>query len=489
MSNQRSQFAASIATSQNMATQPAIRGIAVEDSKEAVLPERSVWAPLGAIALGMAVMFILLPVFGAITTTPFGSLLGASLACAAGLIVISRVHYTRLLGRSFTAVVLFVFVIKIAIGVGHYLYFFEPNYFSQPLGFFPWIEDFGQLEEAMRTISAFWHMYGFGFVDVPRGSAVEKSWFLAVYHALLYYLNSDFFMNFVPWVSFHTLLVGFLVASLALQRGATPRQTTAVFVLASLQPMFLYADLPQRDMVGQFFVVLAVYLVVHSIGKGRQLAFVLPIALILVYEQRWIYPYVIIGGILLLMFLVRRRTGKAIVLLGILLLIWSQASSVILETTIGRYASSSQLLAESLPVTSIDRLPAAFIVGIIGYFPWTQVFEVPDGFIHLPPTFFQAFLGVLIWLIVLPRLWRQWQTTRTVDDLVLFSFLFALTGIVTSATHTGYVHIATVLLLPMACQAPGREWVRKFVVVFYLYLIGHIVFLGLGLGGHNLFIR
>lgn len=487
MNTQRSRLATSITPPQKSVAQLASHATILRSGREAIQPKQRVWAPLGAIALGVAVMFGLLWISGAIPTTPLGSLIGASLACAAGLIVISRVHYAKLLGRAFTFVVLLVFVVKIAIGVGHYLYFLEPNYFSQPLGFFPWIFDFSQLEEGMRIISAFWRMYG--FVDVPTTQIVEKSWILAVYHALLYYVNGDHFLNFVPWASFHTLLVGFLITSLALQRGATQRQAIAVFILASLQPLFLYTDLPQRDIVGQFFVVLAVYLVVSNLKNPVRLLAVLPIATVLVYTQRWAYPYVLVGALLLTFFLAQRRVGLALFLMSILILIWSQATASILEATLGNYSRATQFTADTLPITSLSRLPAALIVGVVGPFPWTQVLEVQDGFIHLPPTFLQAWVGMLIWLIVLPRVWRQWRKTRTVDELALFSFMFALSGMITAATHTGYIHIATVLLLPSACQAPVREWVRKALVVFYLYLIGHIIFFALGLSNRNLFIR
>jgi len=466
------------ALSQRNVAPPAIRDTFVEGGLEAAQRGQRIFAPLGAIALGMAVMFALLWMFGALAT-PLASLIGASLACAAGLIVISKAHYERLLGRFFTFVVLLVFVVKIAIGVAHYLYFFEPNYFSRPLGFFPWIYDYAQLPEGMQAISSFWHTYG--FVDVPMIQIVFKSWILAVYHALLYYLNGAYLMNFIPWASFHTLLVGFLVSSLALQRGATPRQATAAFILAGLQPLYLYTDLPQRDIVGQFFIVLAVYLVVYSLDKPSRLVLVLPIVLVLVYALRWAYPYVLLMFILLAYLLAKRRAGFAIVLLGISIVVWSIAGPLIDDLTIGKY--------NELPTTSIARFPAAVLVGIVGPFPWTQVFDVQDAFIHLPPIFLQAWLGAAIWLIVLPRLWGQWQTARRVDELALASFLFALSGITTQATHSGYVHIATVLLLPMVCKTPVREWASKIAIVFYLYLFGHLAFYSLGLAGRNLFIR
>jgi hypothetical protein len=443
-----------------------------------VQPAKRVFAPLGAIALGMAVMFTFLWAFS-VFTAPLESLMGACVACAAGLIVISQVYYVRRLGRFFTVLVLLVFLIKIVIGVGHYLYFFEPNYFNQPLGFFPWSYDFGILPEGMQNISAFWHMYG--FVDVPRVPLADKAWILAVYHALLYYLSGDRFLNFVPWAAFHTLLVGFLVTSLALQRGATRRQATAAFVLAGLQPFFLYSDLPQRDMVGQFFVVLAVYLVVHTLNRTSHLMLILPFALILVYALRSTYPYVILIYIFLVYLMAKRRTRVALALLCILVVAWLAVGTLATDLTLGNYSK--------LPTTSISHLPAAILAGIIGPFPWTQVFEIQDAFIHLPPSFLQAWLGVVIWLIVWPRLRRQWRAFRTVDELALISFLFAFSGVLTAATHTSYIHVATVLLLPMACQAPTREWVRNAVVVFYLYLVGHIVFYGLGLNGRGLFIR
>lgn len=478
MNNQRLRFTPT-ASHKDFTLPPAMHSTSLADGVEVARSGHSVWAPLGAIALGMAVMFALLRAFGAVATTPLGSLLGTSLACIAGLILISRVHYTRLLGSSFTAVVLLVFVVKIAIGVGHYLYFFEPNYFSQPLGFFPWIFDYGQLPEGMQSISTSWRLYG--FTDLPVTQIGEKSQILAVYHALLYYLNGEYFLNFVPWASFHTLLVAFLVTSLAVQQGATRRQATGAFVLASLQPLFLYSDLPQRDIVGQFFVVLAVYLLVQSFKETRRLVLVLPIALILVYAQRWVYPYIILIYSLLVYLLSKRRTAVALALLSIGVTIWLAAGTFINEVTLANYSQ--------LPITSINRLPAAIVVGIVGPFPWTQVFDVQDAFIHLPPSFAQAWLGMVIWVIVLPRVWRQWRAMREVDVLALISFLFALSGTLTTATHTGYIHIATVLLLPMACRAPLRDWARTVVMVFYLYLIGHIVFFGLGLSDRNLFIR
>lgn len=459
-------------------TPTAIGEVSGKSRWDAVQPMRCAFAPLAAIALGMAVMFALLRLFGALTA-PLASLIGASTACAAGLIVISRIHYVRLLGRSFTVLVLLVFIVKIVIGVGHYLYFFEPDYFTQPLGYFPWIYDYGQLPESMQNISASWRMYGFG--EVPRTQFVEKSWILAVYHALLSYLNGDNFLNFVPWASFHTLLVGFLVTSLALQRGATPRQATAAFILAGLQPLFLYTDLPQRDIVGQFFVVLAVYLLVHSLEKNRRLLLVLPVALVLVYAQRWAYPFVILIYVLIANVLAKRRT-MVVLMSSIIVVGWLVAGSLVNELTLDNYSGE-------LPTTSISRIPAAFLVGVIGPFPWPQVFEVEDAFVHLPPSFLQAWLGVVIWLIVLPRLFRQWRTDKTVDNLTLASILFALSGMLTMATHTGYIHIATVLLLPMVCQAPAREWEGKAVVASSLYLIGHIVFYGLGLSGSSIFNR
>jgi hypothetical protein len=439
-----------------------------------------------AIALGMAVMFALLIVVS-FFQSPLGSLVGVSLACAAGLIVISRRFYTRYLGRSFTAIVLLVFVLKIIIGIWHYLYFFEPNYFNAPLGYFPWAYDFGQLPEGMQSISSFWHMYG--FVDVPRTQIVEKSWILAVYHALLYYFSGEYFLNFVPWTSFHTLLVGFLVSVLALQSGATGRQATIAFVLASLQPLFLYTDLPQRDIVGQFFVVLAVYLALISYENLRRLMVVLPLALVLVYAQRWAYPFVIVGAVLLAYILSKHRYLLATMFIGILVSLWSQAGSSFLELTIGKYGGRSGFSAEDLPITSITHIPAAILVGLIGPFPWTQVFSVQNAFIHLPPNFIQSWLGLIIWSIAFPRIWRQWKTTKTLNSLAIYPFLFTLSGMMTSATHVGYVHIATVMLLPMTCQASKKEWLHKTVIVSFLYFIGHILFFGMGFSGAGSFIR
>ncbi|MDA8116998.1 MAG: hypothetical protein M0000_06490 [Actinomycetota bacterium] len=424
-------------------------------------------------------MFAILAVFGRMTG-PLESFVGVCVATVCGLVVISQVHYASRLGRSFTTVVLAVFVVKIAIGVGHYLYFFEPNYFTKPLGYFPWSYGFGQLPEGMQNIAHFWHTYG--FTGVPQSQIVEKSWMLGVYHAMLYYLSGDHFLNFVPWASFHTVLVGFLVASLALEKGTTRRQATAAFVLTSLQPLFWYTDLPERDIVGQFFVVLAIYLLVHRLDKGHRLLPILPVALALVYAQRWVYPLVIVVFVVLASLLAKHKARVAAALSGIFVAVLLVAGPLVTRLTVGNYGGD-------LPTTPDTAIPQAVLAGVIGPFPWTQVFSVEDALIHLPPDLVQAWLGVVIWMIVLPRVWRRLRATGMVDELVLVVFLFSVSGVLTVATHTVYVHVVTVLLFPVACRASVREWAHKAVVVSYLYLFGHLAFYGLGLEGHNFFRR
>jgi hypothetical protein len=447
--------------------------------RDAGLREPRIWAPLIALGTGLVVLFAVLLVLGDLTV-PVVSLLGTTAACLAALVVICQAHYVRWMEPSFAVLVISVFLLKTGVGVAHYLYFFEPHYFAKPLGFFPWIYDYAQLPLGMQEVRAHWNT--FGFSTLPETTLVGKSYLLVVYHALLYKLAGDHFLNFVPFSSFHTVLVAFLVTSLALQRGANRQQARAVFMLAALQPLFLYSDLPQRDIVGQLFVVLAVYLLVHSLNKVRRAAVALPIAVVLGYAQRTVYPFLLLVYELLLHLLARRRAVTALLIFGVSLWIWTTWGESIGRMTVGLYG-------ETLPTTTMDRLPAAITVGVVGPFPWTQVLNDRETMIHLPPSLLQAWFGVVLWLIVGPRAWRQWRTTRSVDELVLASLLFTISGMMTTATHTGYVHIATVLVLPVACWASAREWAAKVQVSLALYLIGHVVFFAAGLGGRGVFAR
>jgi hypothetical protein len=444
------------------------------------------FAPLGALAIGTTVMWTILWIVGDLAS-PVASLLGTVLACGTGLFVISRSYYEKRLLRPFTCVVMLVFIVKIGIGIAHYLYFFDPGYFSSPLGYFPWIFDYGQLPDGMQRISEYWREYG--LTGLPKVQIVGKTAVLAAYHAMLYYLCGEHFLMFVPWASFHTILVGFLITSFALQRGATARQATAAFVLTSLQPLFWYTDLPQRDIVGQFFVILAAYLVVNSLGKVRRMALVLPLAILLVYAQRWAYPFVVVAQVITSYFLAKRKAILAIASICAFIIAWWIAGAWIVDATLAKYSGVHQFDASNLPITSIDRVPAGILVGIIGPFPWTQLFIVKDAFIHLPPNMIQAGLGLVTWMVVVPVLWRQWKATKMLDDLAIFSGLYSISGMMTEATHTGYVHIATVLLLPMACKVPGRVWARNVIIVCMLYIIGNVLFWGLGLEGKGWFAR
>jgi hypothetical protein len=401
-------------------------------------------------------------------------------------LVVAAVPFVKVLRPSFICIVSGVLALKIVLGCGHYLWFFEPSYFTQPLDAFPWVVDYAQLPDGMATISTYWHTAGIT-AQVPHTILGEKSLWLLCYHSLLFYFSGTHILNFTPFAALHTTLMGLIATSIMIARRATRGVCICAFCLVALAPLNWYTDLTARDYVGQLFLIMTVYAIVQYASRSWLFWVLFPLSLAAASSFRAPYPLALLA-VLSLHLAFRRGTRKILTLLTII--VGALAIGGIGTTVLNLDFYRQQALLNGrtamwfVPVGVLAHLA----VGLLGPFPWTSIQADPSYWIHLPPTITQAALTLTALVLVVPRVAKAFWKTRAIDSYFLAFIMFFLSGLLSSGVHVQYTNAAYPCLLVLASPMHWAEWQNAALAVLGVYALSHLVFFFLGfqnLGAFN----
>jgi hypothetical protein len=378
----------------------------------------------------------------------------------------------RYLGKSALKVLLIAYILRILVGVLHYLTIMDPDYFKYP-EFYSYLWDFKWMHESLIFVSNWWHLYGL-FSALPHlFFETTKNAYLHMYSALLYYFSGVNALNISPWNSLHNIYTAGLVGMLALQEGATRKQALFAMTLAAFEPFGFISSMMWRDSVGQSFLVLGVYLIVTYRRQMVLCVLLLPIAAFLTYAYREPYVMVIFAGTVAMWLLDRQLSvGKKIIILVAVfsITLTSQLLSILWNIGVQQRSLGIQLSSEKF-----IYLPLRAIRAVMGPFPWWQIFDRPDGYEYMLADYAQAAFNLAVMFIVVPMGWRQWKKSRSIDPSLLFSLLFWIGGAIATGVHMAYVSAGMVLFLPMACK--GRiSWRLALFFSASFFFVANLVY-------------
>lgn len=452
-----------------------------------IIRER-IYIASGGILVGLIVAFIMLSILGG-AESPGLSLLQVAFSAVIG-IGVTALSFRGKLGVQILWVAILVYFVKLAISIAHYLYFLESNYFSSPVGYFPYINDYAQLDDFMGQYADYWR--GLSLAPPLDEGVNKKATVLVAYHALLYYFSNNYVLNFAAWSSFHTIMVAFVMVWYGENQKLARPQLWFIFLLSALQPMFLYSDMMARDIIGQFWLLVGLTAIAINIRRLRILILITPIALFLAYELRNLYVVVILIYLLLANFLCFNDGARKKItpLMTLILLVFIGAIFIdgdvffkIFSTYYSENASGG-VINEAYQERSIV---GSFIRAFFGPFPWTQVSSDSIGWVSLPMEFLQSWLALTIYSSAFPIVIRLWREQRVLDKGVLLWLLFFLAGAMSGVAHIGYTNVVLVFLLPIVSKIPLRYFLRNGAFSFGLYFIGNIMFNIFGLSGSGMF--
>lgn len=421
----------------------------------------------------LLLMYLLGPALSRLT-----SLWSVTVAAFCGLLLISALYVKRNYGTKGVLIVCCAFLLKVLVGVVHSLCFFDPHYFSN-FGSFSYFWDFEWMDRMMQGLAVYWTDNGF---SLPPATFYvnNKNPFLIAYNALLYYLSGVNYLNLAPWNALHSLYVALLVGALALESGATRVQARFALALVAFQPFGFISSVIWRDSVGQFWLILGVYLLIASREKKYLWILAFPAACFFAWSHR--QPYLLAVAVLAIylvydsIFKPGQRVRTKLLLLGLLALALCSLP-VLAGLALERFVGSDQMSIHPL------LIPLRVLRAMAGPFPWYQVLMGVSDAIFMPVDFIQAVCNLTLWIIVLPVALRNWRETRRIDPCLLVGGMLFLMAVVAVGVHMPYISVGIVLLIPLACRVPQVRWLRTFLGCFYGFLFANILYAAMGLSG------
>jgi hypothetical protein len=364
------------------------------------------------------------------------------------------------------------FLIKLLIGLTHYLYFIEPNYFKT--GAYP----------ALTT------EYESVFNEILN-HAIDKS-----YHGIFYFqfhfsrvahqeiLNLisvpfTFFGNYVmtiaPLNTFFSLLMSInliLLSKFKFKYNATIIKSIAI--ATAYFPLTLITSLLYRDIVGLSLMSIGVTMIILPKNNFSKILMLI-VAGFLFYMQRTVYPIILVlAYILNVTFSPTIRNMKLNLLIRVI--------TVIVGIAIFPYivnisnTESNITMANSAMDISILSLPIKFIVGLIGPFPWINFLlykTIPANAYQLQDYLQGAFNISVILTLVLH--WKNFKGKNIINLLNILGFMLIATGLFTPQMHTTYVAIGFVFLIPYFFN----QIRPKLFLKYYLYSVLFMLILNL----------
>lgn len=421
-----------------------------------------------AVVLYFAILF-LVP-----SNNPLSSLIGYSLV---GIIPV--LFFAKLLidDNSSIKFLAFAYIIKILIGVFHYIWFIDPTYFH------------GSGDEVKLTsVNDFMSMFDqVGvFVDNFDGSMKSIGEYGNMPHAELYALMSltfkivgNYYLTIIPLNVVCSLFIALMITYVVKLRGGNYQ--VALF-LCSFFPMTLLSDYFFRDAFGLMICTFALVLVLLS--KEWYKILILVFASYLFYWQRTMY--VVIPFIAYFLHQIinssnrKQDPGKIIfyiIIFAFALMFASTFIGGVYEDNRG-YTSTTQSLISYL------TFPIRYFLCIIGPFPWTQCFNGKVENTFMMGDFF--FSAALFYLTIkgYPLLVKDYRRGVGIDYLVIVGFLIMIMGIMNPAHHLGYVGWGLLFFVPTLTRIfQWSSFVRFHIVFFALMILFNILYIMMGLGG------
>lgn len=372
----------------------------------------------------------------------------------------------RFLSFQLFLLVLTFFILRVLLGVYHYLALFDDNYFnvsSPVLNIGLW--DYESLDYSMALLANTWNDYGF-LKNTTDYLVSNKNTWLHPYLALLYYLpNNTHFLNIAILNSFHSTLVALVVAGYAYKYAAL--NFNNIFLIALMQPFGLISSVMWRDTVGQFFFISGLILIAEYSGRIR--AFYQPvIGAILLMSLRNVYFIIVI-----IIFLFRAVATKSIKKLNS----GFTVAAIVLIIIGSDYAIPYLTLSDRHSYSDLLSLPKKIVVAFIGPFPWTQIFDVNIAAReYLIQDILQALYASSIWVLFIIKF--KWAHLQSIifsmsQKTILLGIILVTTMSALSFGYVTYVTVGTVLLLPFLVTVKLYEFFALFVgLVIFHFIFG-----------------
>ena len=368
------------------------------------------------------------------------------------------------------------FIIKLGIGVWHYVTFIDPNYFSSAgesnflhheyQAVFQFLRDTAYEKEQMGLL----HFKNDGYITHQEILSII---------AIPFYFFGVKMLGIAPINTFFSLFAAMNVFLISNRFFVDFKKRSFFLILMAYFPATLLTDLFFRDIVG--WSVMSLGLAMMYISKTTLEKFVsMLLAIPLFYLQR--NGYAVIPILMLFADFVFFSKQKNIIII-ILSIIATIVLIPIAYDFVANEATDSYL--EGATKWPIYLLPIKIIFGLIGPFPWTNFLlydKIPEVSFYLGD-YIMAIFNISI-LMCLLKVGRKSINRNTTDMTFVLGIILLMMGIMNEYMHMTYISIGVFFLVPWVVKIiEPHTMKRNFIISFTLLLLLNLLVVMLGIGG------
>lgn len=369
----------------------------------------------------------------------------------------------------------FFFIIKIFIGVVHYLYFIDPSYFLS--GDFTYLTyEYHAVHNHLELAVDYKKDNGiFAYFQKTNGITHQEIWsFISI--PFVYY--GTYFMNIAPLNSFFASLTTLNLLFISKYYYLfSNKKLNYVFIISSVFPLTLISSLFWRDTVGMYLLSLSFVLLLLSKKNIILNIFSILISSILFYSLRTLYPLVILGTFII--YKIKLNVLTIFISVSITLLI---AYYVFINYTI-QYITINDII--SIANYNIFTVLIKIPLGFIGPFPWNQ-FMIEPVFSYQLQEYIQAIFN-LTFLYFFVKNFKSIISKYKSDLIFQTSCLLILIGLFNPFMHMVYVSFAFIFMIPfLADYINAKIFLNRFLFVAIFLFTCNIFYLFLFTDGLNI---
>ena len=361
------------------------------------------------------------------------------------------------------------YLIKIVIGLLHYLYFIDPEYFQS--GIYKSLT--GEYDSAFKQIITFAHdklQNGILFYQFYEGGVTHQEITSLISIPFVYF--GDYILTIAPINAFSSMLISMNIILISKYKfNLRIKSLKYIALITAYFPMTLISSLLYRDIVGLALMSIGLALILFS-KKAITQFLMLIIAAYLFYLQRTIYPFILIIAFLINSIINRKyKSNKQEVFYKVGILI----ASIILMPIIINYSintEANESMANGAFNFNALILPVKLIIGLIGPFPWTQflIYKTTPANAYQLQDYLQGTLNIAI-VITIIIYWKEYARRNAFNLLNITGILIIISGLFNSFMHMTYVAIGFMFLIPWLFTQMNHRKFRKIYLYSFLALI------------------
>lgn len=413
---------------------------------------------------------ILLSLFTFILLSYDRSVLGSFIASSIAFLIIT-IFATAILLKSRRWVFLFslAYLIKITIGVFHYLYFIDPLYFESSGGYKALTFEFEGVFDQIIYSSHAKILNGLTYFDYSIGGVDHQEILSLISIPFIYF--GDYVLTISSINSFFSLLIAINILLISKYYFKFNNKSLKYIALATAYfPMTMIPSLLWRDVVGIASMSTGLTLI-HFAKRPPIQYLMLILAGYLFYLHRTIYPILLFLAFVINIVFNKNFKTKSLDSLYKIVTIGFVIALLPLIFTVANTDSNAEMSEGILNFNPLI-LPLKILIGLIGPFPWINflLYEKIPAYAYQLADYFQAAFNiafVICFILVRKKYFRK----ENLNLLNIIGCFLVISGLLNSHMHTSYVSFGFMFLIPWLFTAVNLSEFKKYYLYSFISLV------------------